>query len=314
MNMKQIEAFVKIANNRSFSRTAKEMYLTQPTVSAVIKNLEEELNMPLFVRSTREVELTEGGKQIFLYAQQMLDLSKAIVKISNDTSLRMMIGHEIVISASTIPAQYILPNLMSAFSSKYPETQFKVSVSDSANVIQDVEEHRAAIGLCGVVPSKKDMVCIPIYQDELLIVTPNTEKYRRRKQDPSIGWIKKTPVILREDGSGTKEEALRYLEKGGIGRKDLNVAASIGNTGAILQSVKKGIGITFISYLAAQEDLQEGRILAFPFPGQKCKRSINLIYRSSFPHTEAAKRFVRFVRNSCRFPAEEKGDPGLSGE
>ena len=78
MNLKQIEAFVKVANNRSFSQTAKELYLTQPTISAHISALEEELGVQLFVRTTKGVRVTEEGKKLYLYARQMTELEENI--------------------------------------------------------------------------------------------------------------------------------------------------------------------------------------------------------------------------------------------
>ena len=304
MNLKQIEAFVKIANNQSFSQTAKEMYLTQPTVSAAIKNLEDELDIPLFVRSTRGVEMTEGAQQIYLYARQILESAAAIQRISNDASLRESAGHEILVSASTIPSQFILPEMMALFCDKYPDTQFRVSVSDSAAVVKDVEEHKADIGLCGIVPDRKHCTCIPVYRDELIIITPNTERYRTLRMNPDIDWIREEPVILREEGSGTRAEAMNYLRRAGIDPQELMVTARISNTSAILQAVRRGIGITFLSRLAAEEDLQAGHILSVPFSPEGCYRSINMIFNSAFPQTEGAKKFVRFVK--LNYPVQKE--------
>ncbi|MBO6163916.1 MAG: LysR family transcriptional regulator [Lachnospiraceae bacterium] len=296
MNLKQIEAFIKIANNQSFSKTAREMYLTQPTVSAAIKNLEDELGITLFVRNTRGVELTEGGKQIYLYAKQMCEAASAIQMISKDRSQKEQISHELVISASTIPAQYLLPELMARFSSRYPETQFRVSVSDSANVARDIETHKAVIGMCGTVPEGRNYTCIPFYQDELVVITPNTEAFRNRVGQPVASWIREESLILREEGSGTRTEAIRFLRDAGIPEEELNVTARIGNTGAILHAVKKGLGVTILSRLAAEEEEAAGRVLLFPISKEGSMRSIYIIYNAMFPQTESVKRFVLFAK------------------
>ena len=295
MNLKQIEAFVKISNNKSFSVTAKEMYLTQPTVSAAIRTLEDELGIPLFIRNTRGVELTEAGKQIYLYANQMLEASSAIYMISSDNAGKGSVTHELVIASSSIPSQFLLPEIMADYSVRYPETQFRVRVSDSGRVAREIEEHKADIGLCGTKPQGKGLVCIPFFSDELVIVTPNTEKYQKLKNEESVDWIKKEPVILREDGSGTKAEALAYLKSIGIDDADLNIAVRMGNSSAILKAVKKGLGITFLSHLAASEEIEAGNLLEIPMSGSGYRRSINIIYNQMFPQSESVKRFIRFV-------------------
>ena len=141
----------------------------------------------------------------------------------------------------------------------------------------------------------------PVYRDELILITPNEIKFRSYRSKPVEDWIRDEPVILREEGSGTRTEAINYLQKIGIDLKDLHIAAQIGNTRAILQAVKKGLGITFLSRLAAEEDLRAGHVLGFPFSGEGCYRAINLIFNSSFPPSEGANRLIRYVKTYYEF-------------
>ena len=78
MNLKQLEAFVQVSESGSFSKAAKELFLTQPTISAHISSLEKELNVRLFIRNTKEVSLSDDGKDLYRYAKQITDLEKAI--------------------------------------------------------------------------------------------------------------------------------------------------------------------------------------------------------------------------------------------
>ena len=119
MNLKQLEAFVKVTEGRSFSKAAKELFLTQPTISAHIASLEKELNTRLFVRNTKEVSLSEDGTVLYEYAKQMVELERKI---------EYAFLHEeqdapqcITIAASTIPAQYLLPRILARFSERYPK-------------------------------------------------------------------------------------------------------------------------------------------------------------------------------------------------
>ena len=118
MNLKQLEAFVQIADNGSFSKAAKDLFLTQPTISAHISALEKELNTRLFVRNTKEVRLSDSGTVLFDYAKQMVVLQK---KIEDSFAVREENAQQcITIAASTIPAQYLLPGILANFNEKYP--------------------------------------------------------------------------------------------------------------------------------------------------------------------------------------------------
>ena len=124
MNLKQLEAFVQVAEGGSFSKAARELYLTQPTISAHISSLEKELNVRLFVRNTKEVSLSDNGKDLYKYAKQMVDLQG---KIEEHFGMKKDSGkHCITIAASTIPAQYLLPKVLMCFNEKYPVEQFLI--------------------------------------------------------------------------------------------------------------------------------------------------------------------------------------------
>ncbi len=297
MNLKQIEAFVKIANNNSFSLTAQEMYLTQPTISSAIKSLEDELGMTLFIRNPKGVELTEDGKQIYLYAKQMYESSKAILKISRTGSEKSSVSNELIISASSIPAQFLLPEIMADFNETYPETRFRVNISDSEQVFYDIENHLADIGFCGTEPKGKSFVSVPFCRDELVVITPNNSKYSALKGTPAIEWAVKEPLILREDGSGTKTEALMYLISKGISPSGLNTAIKMGSSNAIIRAVRKGLGISFISKLAAADEVNAGHILQFPLDENGVFRKIYIVYNAAFPRTETVRRFFRMVKD-----------------
>lgn len=132
MNLKQLEAFVYVADGGSFSKAARELYLTQPTVSAHISSLEKELNVRLFVRNTKEVNLSEDGRLLYEYAKQMIELEEKIVDVFLENGKKDV--KCITIAASTIPAQYILPEILARFSRQYPGEQFKMLEADSQQV------------------------------------------------------------------------------------------------------------------------------------------------------------------------------------
>ena len=296
MNLKQLEAFVHVAEGGSFSKAAKELFLTQPTVSAHISSLEKELNVRLFIRNTKEVNLSDDGKELYKYAKQMIDLQK---KIEERFSAKKEAGkHCISIAASSIPAQYLLPKVLLRFNEKFPDEQLKIVEADSSEVATKVVDHMVDVGFTGTVLEKKHCKYLPFYKDELVIVTPATEKYIALQETSvdDISWIKNEAFIMREEGSGTRKEAEKQLQNAGIAVESLNVIASIGNQEAIKKSVRQGMGISVMSRLAAEDEIESGRLLIFPIPGAFEGRDINLVYNKNYELSRSAERFIRVVK------------------
>lgn len=296
MNLKQLEAFVQVAEGGSFSKAAKELYLTQPTVSAHISSLEKELNVRLFVRNTKEVSLSDDGRELYKYARQMIDLESQIEEKFG--SSRKEKRQCITIAASTIPSQYLLPKVLIKFSEKYPEEQLKLIETDSSKVIAQIVDHLAEVGFTGTVLEKKHCKYIPFYKDELVIIAPNTEKYRQIKEEggDDISWIRKEHVIMREEGSGTRKEAGKQLRRIGVELSDLDIIASIENQETIKKSVRQGMGISILSRLATADEAADGHLLVFPIPYADEGRNINLVYNKNYQLSRSAERFIRVVK------------------
>ena len=290
MNLKQLEAFVQVSESGSFSKAAKELFLTQPTISAHISSLEKELNVRLFIRNTKEVSLSDDGKDLYRYAKQITDLEKAIEErfyMDSDDG-----KHFITIAASTIPAQYLLPKVLMCYRERYPKEQIKIMETDSSEVVTQVVDHMVDVGFTGTVLEKKHCKYIPFYK---AVIAPDTPEYRILKEQnrDDIDWIKRKPLILREEGSGTRKEAEKQLKNAGISMEDLDIVASIANQETIKKSVKQGMGITVLSRLAAED---EDGLLIFPIPGADEGRDINLVYNKNYQMTRSADRFIRIVK------------------
>ena len=296
MNLKQLEAFVQVAEGGSFSKAARELYLAQPTISAHISSLETELNVRLLVRNTKELSLSDYGKDLYKYAKQMVDLQG---KIEEHFGMKKDSGkHCITIAASTIPAQYLLPKVLMCFNEKYPEEQFKIKETDSAQVVTQIVDCMADVGFTGTVLEKKHCKYIPFYKDELVIIAPNTEKYRRFQEEcpNDISWLKREHVIMREEGSGTRKEAEKQLRSAGVNMADLEIIASIENQETIKKSVRQGIGVSILSRLAATDEAKAGQMLIFPIPGADEGRDINVVYNRNYQLSRSAERFIKIVK------------------
>ena len=166
MYFHQLEAFVQIAENKSFSKAAKAMYLSQPTVSAHIKSLESELGVPLISRTTKEVLLSEAGQIFYDYAKELLHTRDVAALMMQ--SYATEIKGELPVAASTVPSQYLLPQLLTEMYVRYPDLKISVRQADSSAVINQIENYDAELGFTGM--QNPDSKCIfePLLDDQLV--------------------------------------------------------------------------------------------------------------------------------------------------
>lgn len=293
MNLKQLEAFARVAEAKSFSEAAKILYLTQPTVRAHVASLEKELGVCLLMRSTKEVSLTEEGEILYDYAMQMLELEQ---QIRERFGSRKKEGAVLRIAASTIPSQYLLPEIMVRFRERYPGVRLRVMETDSAGAVEQILSRRADIGFAGTVLEEKQCVYIPFYQDELVVIIPGEGLEGPESAAETAAWIRRMPVILREEGSGTRKEAQRLLRQMGIELSELNIVASIQNQETIKRSVRNGMGISILSRLAAEDEIRSGVLRAVPLGETGGKRNINLVFDRRSLHSTEAEKLIDLVK------------------
>lgn len=293
MNLKQLEAFARVAEAKSFSEAAKILYLTQPTVSAHVASMEKELGVCLLMRSTKEVSLTEEGEILYDYAMQMLELEQ---QIRERFGSRKKEGAVLRIAASTIPSQYLLPEIMVRFRERYPGVRLRVMETDSAGAVEQILSRRADIGFAGTVLEEKQCVYIPFYQDELVVIIPGEGLEGPESAAETAAWIRRMPVILREEGSGTRKEAQRLLRQMGIELSELNIVASIQNQETIKRSVRNGMGISILSRLAAEDEIRSGVLRAVPLGETGGKRNINLVFDRRSLHSTEAEKLIDLVK------------------
>lgn len=294
MDLNQLEIFVNVVNNKSFTKTAKKLFITQPTVSAHVAALERELDAQLVVRTTKEVFPSEQGEILYQYANQMLSLRDNAVRAVKGGSEGM--EGCITIGASTIPGQYFLPELMAMFSAKHPKVSFQVMRMDSAEVLESLLEWKIDIGMSGTIFPGNKCVYTPLAADRLVVITPNTQEYRTISEGkfPAQRLLKE-PVITREAGSGTRRNAEEFLQKSNVDPASLNIVAEIADTESIKKSVSQGLGVAILSDRAAADYCQFGKVLAFdltpPFP----PRQLYLMYHKTRRFSKAAKAFYTFA-------------------
>lgn len=301
INLKQLETFVATAEFSSFTKAAEVVYLTQSTVSSHISGLEETLGVRLIQRGARQrVSLTKEGELVYREAKDILDRCQTLQDLKNHDRL-----NQLVIGASSVPGQCLLPEIMGDFLREYPDSHYIQLRGDSIRIHQYLAQGKANLGFVGIATTPKEYHYHPVAEDRLVLITANTEPYRTLHRQRVSGLeLLNLPMILREENSGTRQEMERYLLRNDISPEELNIVAQIDNPEAIRSSVSRGLGVSIMSVLAAREYLLAGRLLRFELGDQGAFRKIYLCWRKDALLTPAEENFREFVKKRPMILAE----------
>ena len=208
----------------------------------------------------------------------------------------------IAIAASTVPAQYLLPELLAKFNGKnIRESSCGFGRWTAPRWWSRCQSTRQISALQEPFWEKKHCRYIPFYRDEMVIIAPNSGRYQAiDRTSGDISWICQEAMLMREEGSGTRKEAERQLAELGILPQQLNIMASIGNQETIKKSVIQGLGISILSNLAVREEVEDGKLLAFSVPSERSGRDINVVYNKNYQLSKSAKRFLRTVKEAYK--------------
>ncbi len=293
MDFKQIEAFVNVVKYKKFSRAADASFLTQPTISTHINNLEKELNAVLLNRQGREITMTKQGEAFYSYATNILNLREQAVLAVH--GMNREVEGVIEIQTSSIPGQYYVPKLLGEFRSRYPGVKIFLEQSDSRNVMDNILNQKGEIGFTGIKLSN-NLVYEEIFTDDMILITPNKGKFAKMEGDTvRVQEIVGENFILREDGSGTKKEFEKTEIQGASILKMVNVIAHMNNMEAIKNAVIGGMGISVLSTCAAGDLLSNEKIRCFKIAGLNKKRHFYMVRNRTYCLSPAAERFWDYV-------------------
>jgi DNA-binding transcriptional LysR family regulator len=251
MDLRLLEIFCAVYEERGFSKAAARLHLTQPTVSGHIKVLEEYFGTPLFDRLGREIQPTRAGELLYEHGQHILTIKKTIregmSKFLNRLEGKLHLG------ASTIPGEYLLPPIIGSFHKAYPNVAVAVTISDTQRVIRDVEQGRVELGFVGARTEDGNLSFKKFASDQLVLIAPTSKPWAEVKSI-SLGDLTKLPMLIRESGSGTRTVLERKLAELGCSLSDFNIVAQLGSTTAIKQAVHADVGVSFISKVAVRHE------------------------------------------------------------
>lgn len=296
-DLRQLEIFCKVVDLKSFSKAADAVFLAQASVSERIANLEKSVGTLLLDRMGRQIVPTKAGELLYKHAILMLDMKKT-ARLEMEKFLGLRQG-EILLGGSTIPGEYILPQLIGEFHEKYPFISVVLTVTDSREIEDMVQNGELEMGVVGSKNFNKEIVSYNIWNDELVLVVNTKHKWSNKKSIAPDDLFNE-PFIIREPGSGTLKIMEDYLKSwGSKGVENLNVIARLGTSTAIKEGIKANFGVSILSSKAIETEITAGILKTVGIKGMpKMTRSFYLIRdkrRIASPLCQAMLDFLRRV-------------------
>ena len=256
MDLRLVEIFCRVYEEKSFSRAAESLGLTQPTISGHVKALEESLETTLLDRLGRTIAPTAAGRVLYEHGRRIVE-RKLLAEEAMDRFLNRLEGR-LHLGASTIPGEYLLPEIIGRFRDSHPEIRISLSISDTRCVAEQVAAGEIELGFVGGLPEDPRLRFRQVAGDELILVLPTTGDWRRTGDAVSLEELRRIPLLQREEGSGTRMALERAWRSLGQRPEDFDVVAELGSTAAIKEAVRAGLGAAWLSSLSVRSELEVG--------------------------------------------------------
>src|ERR1700723_3712723 len=245
----RLHVFRQVAEVRSLTKASKALHLSQPAVSKHIKLLEEELRVPLFIRSSSGVVLTDAGT-IFLKHVQETEKSHAAVMEKLQAPVGLLTGSLRLGSSMTI-ASYYLPDVLVRFKAKHAAIKCEVVEGNTDFILGLLLDLRIELGLVEGPCRRREIQVRPFYEDEIIWIASPADPLAKTKQ-PAIKMLLERPLISRELGSGTRQVTEAALRQQGVSLSRLNIIQELPSAEAIKRMVIAGAGISYVSRLCVE--------------------------------------------------------------
>jgi DNA-binding transcriptional LysR family regulator len=294
LNLDALKVFLAVTEHGSFSEAGRQLHLSQPAVSQIIQGLERQLDTQLFIRQGRVAQPTEAGQMLLPMTRELLTSAQRVEQTM--LSMQGEVAGEMNIGCSTASGKYLLPGMIARFRRLFPQVRINVLVTSRESVMNKLVNGDVAVGVSSKRIDHGDLEYQELYQDDVILIAPAGHRwaqYRKIYPDDLLD----EPMILREEVAGTREVLMDGLLKHDISPDMLNVAMVLGNAEAIEMAVEEGLGIAFVSRLAAARGIALGRVAEVDVEGMVLTRKIFMARNRRQPLTRAQNEFWKFIDN-----------------
>jgi DNA-binding transcriptional LysR family regulator len=273
-------------------------------VSSHIKDLEEHFGCRLIDRLAKEAAPTRAGELLYDCARRMIALKSETEALLAE--FQGKIRGRLTVGGSTIPAGYILPQIIGGFCRAYPEVRVSLVEGDTEKIIEAVRIGNVELGIVGARSGEKKIAQEPLIDDRMLLIVPAGHRWAGRRR-LALGRLFEEPFIVREDGSGTLKSIRESLSHSGYGIDDLNAVAEMGSTQSVIQGIKAGVGVSILSAVAVEADIGTGALSGVEVAGLELRRRFYLTRHRDRSASPLCGAFAEFLKAQCKTAADPPG-------
>jgi DNA-binding transcriptional LysR family regulator len=291
ITLKQLRIFEAVARHTSISRAAGELHLTQPAVSMQMKQLEEQIGLPLIEQIGKRLFLTEAGLELRAHAQRFA-LQFQELKTAMDQFRGLQRGFLRLAVVST--ANYFLPPLIATLSERHPGMRISLQVANREDVLGALADNRTDLAITGQPPESADLAALPFKDNPLVVIAPPAHPCAKLAAI-SMPRLARETFVVREPGSGTRAVIERHFAEMGV---DYCPGCEFSTNEAIKQAVQAGLGLAVVSQQTIELELETRRLVMLPVDGFPIMRRWYVVHRSEKRLSAAATAFVELLLGS----------------
>ncbi len=289
ISLRQIRVFTAVAQQKSFTRAARELHLTQPAVSQQLKLLEAEVGLPLFEHLNRGIYLTDAGEELLRYAQQ---INEVIRTASESFAAMRGLKRGVLKLGAVSTAKYFTPSLLSVFRTEFPHVIIKFTVGNREEIIRQIANNEIDLVIMGRPPKELVTTAEPFAKHPLVIIAAPDHPLANAKRKIPLKQLSSENFVIRERGSGTRASMEHVFKERGV---NYSASMEVSSNETIKQAVMAGMGISFISKHTVSLELAAGKLVTLNISGLPLLRDwyvIHLRDKRLSPITAAFRTFL----------------------
>lgn len=290
MDLVQLEHFLAVVDEGSFTRAAERVYRTQSAISQSIKKLEEAVGASLFARDTPEVCLTESGKLLATYARRMVQMRDEAMRSLDD--LRRLVAGSVAVAAHESAAVYLLPGPLKAFLQRHQEIRVGIYRSRLDEIPRRVLDREVEVGFVKEVPIFRELHCAEVHSDRMVLIGSPTHPLASRPNVRLQDLSSEHFVLHHQCAQTTQRILLLFAESG----SQCRVAAELWSFENVKQFVREEVGFAIVPRICVRQELADGTLVALPVPELNMTRATRMIYRDPRYLSDAARALIDIVR------------------
>lgn len=294
MNLDHLKVFYVAANNKSFSQTARDLHLSQSSVSLQIKQLEELWDCQLFERTTKKISLTLAGEILYRKVGTLIALMN---ETENELQqLKGTVHGDLKLGSSLTIGEYILPFVLAEFNQLYPKVNMHLKLYNSEQIVEKLLNHEINLGFIESTLAYPSFKQVPFATDELILLSSPNQQFSN-SPTITVEELMTMPFIIREKGSGTRQVIEDILRKNKINTDKLKVVMELEHTEAIKSAVEAGLGIAIISKSAVKKELKLNTLKQMKIEGISLHRNFYMVYQED-SLKQTSLKFIEYMQKT----------------